>query len=77
LGYKKMMLATKSASFTPEELTITYIKEPRVTSSLPVRLKVTSIEQTTQILPEALLNTVRQGYGIEETENIDISTLPK
>jgi hypothetical protein len=121
------------SSLSPEELTDTYIKdttvivrqkkEQEVTSSLPIRLKVTPLEQATQVLPEDknhsisaishelstyddlnnqraldnnltpqsliatkeflkqplsedLSKTVRQAYGIGETENIDISTLP-
>jgi hypothetical protein len=121
------------SSLSPEELTDTYIKdttvivrqrkEQDVTASLPVRLKVTPIEQATQVLPEdqnhstsaishelstyddlnnqsalennltphppiataqflkeplseELLNSIRQAYGIGETEDIDISTLP-
>jgi hypothetical protein len=121
------------STLSPEELTDTYIKdttvivrqrkEQDVTSSLPVRLKVTPLEQATQVLPEdqnhsisaishelstydglnnqsalennltpqlpiataqflreplseELLDSVRQAYGIGETEDIDISTLP-
>jgi hypothetical protein len=121
------------SSLSPEELTDTYIKDTTVivrqrekqdvTASLPVRLKVTPLEQATQVLPEdqnhsisaishklltyddlnnqsalennladqfpiataqflkeplseTLLSSVRQAYGIGETEDIDISTLP-
>lgn len=138
-GFAILLLMVNAAawaeisSLSSEELTDTYIKdttvivrqkkEQDVTSPLLVSLKVTPIEQATQLLPEdqnhsisaishelstyddlnnqsalennlidqfpiatkeflneplseALLNTIRQAYGIGATENVDISTLP-